>query len=54
MTHALDVNERLAQLDESRPTVAPVSRAKATTDRFPTFAITFGVAFAILYTVLSG
>jgi len=51
MTHALDVNERLAQLDESRPTVAPASRAKATTDRFATFAITFGVAFAILYTV---
>ena len=50
MTHALDVNERVAQVDESRPIAPPAPRAETATDSFATFAITFGVAFAIIYT----
>jgi hypothetical protein len=51
MTHTLDVNQRISQLDRAAPTSAPVTKAGTTTDRFATFAITFGIAFAILYTV---
>jgi hypothetical protein len=51
MTQTLDVahaDERLSQLDRSPATSAPTS---ATQSKFGTFAITFGIAFATLYTV---
>jgi len=51
MTQTLDVSdvgERFSQLDRSRAMGAPKS---ATQSKFGTFAITFGIAFAILYTV---
>jgi len=54
MTHTLDANERVSPLDRSRATDAPASARPATSaraSRFGTFAITFGIAFAILYTV---
>jgi hypothetical protein len=51
MTHALDANQRLSQVDQNKPTAAPVSKAGTTSDTFGTFAITFGIAFAIIYTV---
>jgi hypothetical protein len=46
MTQTLDVGERLAQLDSSDAMGGPTS---ATHTR--TFAITFGIAFTLLYTV---
>jgi hypothetical protein len=52
MTHTLDVNERIAALDRPHPTDAPAPARSATrASRFGTFAITFGIAFALLYTV---
>jgi hypothetical protein len=50
MTQTLDVNEGIAGLGRSHAIGAPTS-ATATTSKFGTFAITFGIAFAILYTV---
>jgi hypothetical protein len=47
MTHAFDVNERVSRLDRA----APATKAGTATDTFATFAITFGIAFAIVYTV---
>ena len=55
MTQALDVNERISELDCSEAKGAPTAvttTATLTTSKFATFAITFGIAFAILYTVL--
>ena len=52
MTHALDASERISQ--RSRAAEIPSSASAATStraSRFGTFAITFGIAFAILYTV---
>ena len=49
MTQTLDVGEGFSQLDSSPATGAPAStqtRAKS-----GTFAITFGIAFPLLYTV---
>jgi hypothetical protein len=54
MTHALDVHGATAQLDRSHASDAPTPARSATAARmskFGTFAITFGIAFAILYTV---
>jgi hypothetical protein len=51
MTHALDVNERIAQRESSGRITAPAAKVGTETDRFGTFAITFGIAFAIIYTV---
>ena len=54
MTHALDASERISQRDRSRAAEVPSSASAATSTRaskFGTFAITFGIAFAILYTV---
>ena len=48
MTQTLDVGERFSQLDNS------LSRGASTTQtgsKFGTFAITFGIAFPLLYTV---
>jgi hypothetical protein len=50
MTQTLDVGGRFSGLDGSRAMEAPTSAAQATS-RFGTFAITFGIAFALLYTV---
>jgi len=48
----LDANERIAALDRSHTTDAPAPARSATrASKFGTFAITFGIAFAILYTV---
>jgi len=46
---ALDAGGRFSQRDRSQA-VAPTA-ATQTTSKFGTFAITFGIAFAILYTV---
>jgi hypothetical protein len=54
MTQTLDVldaGQRLSQLDSSRAVGAPASATQTRASRFGTFAITFGIAFAILYTV---
>ena len=51
MTQTLDVHARISELDRSAPVSAAAARTGASTDRFATFAITFGIAFAILYTV---
>jgi hypothetical protein len=51
MTQTLDVDIRTAQLGSSRATGAPTSTTRAETSKFGTFAITFGIAFAILYTL---
>jgi len=49
MTQALDLDLRSAPYGSPRATSAPTSRAG--TSKFGTFAITFGIAFAILYTL---
>ena len=54
MTQALDVNERISEPGHSHATDAPISTTSARTaaaSKFGTFAITFGISFAILYTV---
>jgi hypothetical protein len=52
MTQILDVGRRFTGLDSSRATDAPASAAQAKVSAFGTFAITFGIAFAIIYTLL--
>jgi hypothetical protein len=48
----LDVlDERFSPLDRSRATRTQLSASATRTSAFGTFAITFGIAFAILYTV---
>ncbi len=49
MTQTLEVGERFARFDSSHAVDAPAS-ATQTRTKFGTFAITFGIAFAILYT----
>jgi hypothetical protein len=49
MTQTLDVGEGFTQLDSSPATGAPTSTQ--TMAKSGTFAITFGIAFALLYTV---
>jgi len=54
MTQTLDVHERISELGRSDATGAPTSAATTMptgASKFGTFAITFGIAFAILYTV---
>jgi hypothetical protein len=52
MTQTLDVHERVSQAGPIRAAAAPATPAtQAQTSRFGTFAITFGIAFMILYTV---
>jgi hypothetical protein len=50
MTQTLDVAGRLSQLDSAHAVEAPASTAQTRT-RFGTFAITFGIASTLLYTV---
>jgi len=49
MTHTLDVHERVSELDRSA--AVSTRTAAATASKFGTFAITFGISFAILYTL---
>jgi hypothetical protein len=51
MTQTLHADERIA-LDHARAIRTPASASATTETRFGTFAITFGIAFAILYTIL--
>jgi hypothetical protein len=51
MTQALDVHDGLFRLDSAQATSAPESTAQGGFSKFGTFAITFGIAFALLYTV---
>jgi hypothetical protein len=54
MTHALDAHAAGAQLERSSMIDAPASARPTTAtpaSKLGTFAITFGIAFAILYTV---
>jgi hypothetical protein len=51
MTQTLDAAERLSQLDGSHAMGAPTSTTQARASKFRTFAITFGIAFTLLYTV---
>ena len=50
MTQTLDAGEGFSQLDSSPAKGAPTSTAE-TSAKSGTFAITFGIAFALLYTV---
>jgi len=51
MTQTLDVaDERLSQLAGAHPAAAPTS-TQTRASKLGTFAITFGIAFALLYTV---
>ncbi len=50
MTQTLDVGEGFSRLDSSHATGAPTSMTLASA-KLGTFAITFGIAFALLYTV---
>ena len=50
MTQTLDAGERFSQLDSTRAAGAPTSTTQ-TEAKFGTFAITFGIAFALGYTV---
>jgi len=57
MTQTLDLDAQIARADRSRATVEPTfsepaSAATASASKIGTFAITFGIAFAVLYTVL--
>jgi hypothetical protein len=51
MTQTLDMNVRVSPPASSRAAAAPTSTTQAGTSKFGTFAITFGIAFAILYTL---
>lgn len=50
MTQTLDAGERFTQLDGAQPVGATTSGVRASASTFGTFAITFGIAFALLYT----
>jgi hypothetical protein len=51
MTQALDMNERVT-LDRAQPTgAAKAGATTASASKLETFAITFGIAYAILYTL---
>jgi hypothetical protein len=50
MTQTLDVDVRTSQFASARAAAAPTS-TRAGVSKFGTFAITFGIAFAILYTL---
>jgi hypothetical protein len=51
MTQTFDVAERPSRLDSAHAKRAPASATQARESKSGTFAITFGIAFAILYTV---
>jgi hypothetical protein len=51
MTQTLDTDDRISRLGSSRATGAPTSTTRTGVSKFGTFAITFGIAFAVLYTL---
>ena len=51
MSQTLDVNERISRFERSPATAARPSPTATRASKFGNFAITFGIAFAILYTV---
>jgi hypothetical protein len=51
MTQTLDMNERVAPLGRPHAMQAPAARSAATSSKFGTFAVAFGIAFVILYTL---
>jgi hypothetical protein len=52
MTQTLDVHARTSEFSPARPAGAPATPASTTkADKFGTFAITFGIAFPIIYTL---
>lgn len=51
MTQTLDANDRVSQLGRSPAIGAPASARPAEISKSGTFAITFGIVFAILYTL---
>jgi hypothetical protein len=51
MTQTLDVAEPFSRLDSRAAQASPAATTTAAS-RFGTFAITFGIAFALIYTVL--
>ncbi|HEY4408049.1 MAG TPA: hypothetical protein VGN55_25635 [Xanthobacteraceae bacterium] len=50
MTQALDMDSRVSRLGSS-PTVGATTSRAAASSKFGTFAVAFGIAFAILYTL---
>jgi hypothetical protein len=51
MTQTLDVHGRFAELDSSRAVAAPTTGSQAVASKLGTFAITYSIAFALLYTI---
>jgi hypothetical protein len=51
MTQTLDVHQRVSELDRASTAAAPTAATPAAISRAGIFAITFGIAFMLLYTV---
>src|ERR1019366_3054248 len=51
MTQALDMNERVVPFGRAHAVEAPAARSAASSSKFGTFAVAFGIALAILYTL---
>jgi hypothetical protein len=52
MTQTLDANQGATQLGRARTTAAPTTTQSAEISKSGIFAITFGITFALMYTVL--
>jgi hypothetical protein len=52
MTQTLDVHQGVTQLGRTQATAAPTTAKPAEISKAGVFAITFGITFALLYTVL--
>jgi hypothetical protein len=50
MTQVLDINERVLHQEPRTATAATQARTKAGVDKLMIFVVTFGIAYAILYT----
>jgi hypothetical protein len=51
MTQTLDANFRTSGLGRERPASSPTSATRAEASKLGTFAVAFGIAYAILYTL---
>jgi hypothetical protein len=51
MTQALDISERVAYREEQRTAAATRAQAATGVDKRKIFVVTFGIAFAIIYTL---
>jgi hypothetical protein len=51
MTQALDISERVAYREEQRTAAATRAQAATRVDKGKIFVVTFGIAFAIIYTL---